>query len=43
MPFPPPLGERLAHIGKGTGDELLEQFLGYVDQLGLSLYPALKR
>jgi superfamily II RNA helicase len=36
----PPLATRLEGIGSGTGDELLERFLSYVDELGLSLYPA---
>lgn len=36
-----PLGERLPLPGKGpAADELLETFLGYAEDLGLSLYPA---
>ena len=35
-----PLAERLARAASGTADELLEQFLGYAADRGLSLYPA---
>ncbi len=35
-----PLAERLARVRSGTADELLEQFLGYVEDRGLTLYPA---
>jgi hypothetical protein len=35
-----PLAERLARVRSGTADELLEQFLGYAEDRGLTLYPA---
>jgi len=35
-----PLAERLARVRNGTADELLEQFLGYAEDRGLTLYPA---
>jgi len=35
-----PLAARLEDLGRATPDELLERFLAYVEELGLSLYPA---
>lgn len=35
-----PLGGRLLGLVTGSGDELLERFLAYVEELGVQLYPA---
>ncbi|MBL9021603.1 MAG: DUF3516 domain-containing protein [Myxococcales bacterium] len=40
MTAPSPLADRLRGLETGKPDELLESFLAYVTELGLSLYPA---